>query len=595
MAAKTQNSRSTLINDEVAAQLVAEAIQVSSPDAWPSLEAPATEAENALAANKVLELIPDVGSGTGEGEHERWRKGTAAVIHAARFSKSEYDLACLVCLLMAVLDHVHTPDKTYKKELDEQGITPPNSNHPFAPASAAIFGRNIKDSRQASKDIHKDCRAFDGLQILVNDRPDGLRSFSRSREGVRALLAIAMAKGGISGLGAIEASPKGGEAPRPLHLNRERVREIVAERARARLSAKGVSLAVVARHVAADGAINYEELKEEDRLPFEPEELVLSHMPAADDRVQLLAELFHLSHSIRERKTDRPIDANHDPKDPSTPMRVTSRQFVIRRDGTITVSPILTPSAPVIYAHPFAEGGLLRQPMHGDVVLQTYGRRRAEINILPTATRGVWDFKVVDPGRAEAGVGRIQITTEAQPLQADGGVATDVGSVLQQVTSSTSEYPLVATDNQIQWQAQCEINQLAFAAHATVANELARVLGRRDQPLTLGIRDQVLSVLVARTEHKLSINNCNGEDKIVISAQDYADFLSAMAELRNDIVSPIACTIGREDVIRWKFRTRLASYEVFIPAFREGRRSNRSIGVLQPQAWPADVPMKFDI
>ena len=593
MATKTQNSRSASTSNEAAPQVaVADATQAASPDVRLGLEAPPTDAENASAADEVLKHVPDLGGGSVEAEHESWRHGTASVIREARRSKVGYDQACLIGLFMAVLDYVHAPDKTYKNELDEQGLTPPNSNHPFAPASAAIFGRNIKGNTQASKDITKDCRAFDGLVILTDDRPGGLRSFSRSRESIRDLLEITKDKGGIAGLGAIEGAPEGGEAPKLLRLNRESVQEIIAERVRTRLKAKGVSLAVLAKHVTEDGAVEYGPLPEEERLPFEPESLVLPHMRAADDRVQFLAELFDASKAIRERKTNRPVDPRRDPNDASTPMRVTSRQFVLLEDGTINVSPILTSSAPVIRVRQFAEGGLLRQPMHGDVVLQTFGRRRAEANIQVRETRGVWDLKLVEPAPAKDGLGRIQITTRAEAGKGPGDKLTDVGILLQQVKSSTDENPLEVVETE--FQAQCLINKDVFSEHTAFSADPGRVLKRKDQQLTLEIREKTLFVNVARTGRKVPAENSRNEAKITISAEDYTDFLLAMSKLSVDISAPVICEISREDLVLFKFATQLASYEIFLPALKEGRRSNRSIRVMQPRTWPSDKPMKFE-
>lgn len=594
MATKTQNFRSAAVSDEAASQAEpASAALATSPENQSNPEGPAKPDETAAAADRVFQHVPDASGGADEAEQHIWREGATAVLQAVRSSKLEYDAARLISFLMAVLDYIHAADPTYDQELKIQKLTRPASNHEFAPASAAIFNRNIQGNPQASKDIAKDCRAFDGLSAAVNDRPGGLRSFSRSRQSIEELFRIAKKNGGIAGLGTARDNKGAGDA-KMLALSRERVREIIAERASSRLSAAGVSLAVVAMYETAEGKIEYRNPPAEALLPAEPEKLVLSHVRTADDRIQVLAELFQLSHAIRERETDRPADPNENPDASTTRKRLTSRQFVIRADGTITVSPILTSSSTVIRARLIANEGLLRQPMHGDLVLQTSGRRKAETNIVPVETRGVWDFKLVRPAPAKEGVGRIQITTKAEDGWASGKRQTDVGALLQQVKSSTDENPLEVVDAELEWLAHCSVNRDVFDGFTTFPKELDRVLARQDQPLTLMIRDGFLVAVVAGAERKMPSEDNQSEAKISIAASDYVDFLSAFARISKDVTSNLVCAIGREDLVVFRFGTRLVSYEVFLPAMRDGHRSNRLLRSMRPQAWPVDKAMIFD-
>jgi len=317
-------------------------------------------------------------------------------------------------------------------------------------------------------------------------------------------------------------------------------------------------------------------VKVTQKLDLPPE--VLAHLypqlKLADPCIRFMAELFTVGEAVAEERTEHLQNPEvDDPNDPGSPRRLASRQYVFHPGGEMTISPILSDSSVVVSVKP--KIGLLGIEVKGHVRFQTFGRRRAALNIIDPKRQDAFDFEMTDAGETE-GIARIRLTTSVAKVEDDK--TKDVGMLIERVRSRAGNYPLVIAPSFVPTATLKEVPDFLDKIDQVAAK--AKGLLKNTLPIILQITDGRLTVSEFRQGQTSATRNA----VVRVRPDDFLAVAKALAGIKP--ANGFGVTLDR-DMVAISFATEFAEYWVHIPAALEGMtRSNRHVAKLEPIAWP---------
>jgi len=546
-------------------------------------EAAASKGEVAL----VFDNVPSLGSNLGAADVEQWHKFTKeCATNSAAYSDRSRQAArqALVAILMDAQIHSLDYYATLLKEFD---IGAPQKKDVLTYALAWHLQINVTDlnSKKAtdnSKALNRFANAGHRLKVLARKKfgtTNGKINFTYDAKGVRAVLEIVDAEGGINAMAAVGAATDK-DSLKVIPLSPVGWAKRRADKLAVKL-ADGAEIMVALTQTDDTGSLT---VKKQLAVPAEAMNLIYPQLKLGDERVQFLKELFAVGEAVVEERTNLLVDPDvDDPSDAYAPRRLTARQFVFNPDGTLVISPILRESSVIVLATPKVD--LLQKDVHfqdgllGHLKFDTYGRRRAAAN-LADDREDAFDYDVGDATGTE-GLARIVLKTPVAKTEKDR--LKDVGMLIQRVRSKEGNFPLTLDPS---------VRPQVDLGETPDLLDKMEAISRGGKSL----KADLIPVTVYLDANNLTFSGAPRAENVAHSADlggrkgrfdlDVDDFVAVTAALRNvQINGAFSVSVDREMFVIW-FDTDYASYAVIIPTLAEGKRSTKYIYKLEPVAWP---------
>jgi len=527
----------------------------------------------------VFTNIPPLGANPSAADAERWQIATNACAGDAIAFANKKRAAIQQTLVMTVMDaQLHTFD-FYETKLREAGYGLPQKKDVLTYAIAwhlklDVSGTDKKKASDNSKALNRLVSA--GRRLIALGRAElgvqrGNIAVSYDAKGVSALLSIVVREHGINAM-ALAGVDIGGVKLEPIALSSDALSYRQAKMLEDKLSENQLVFAVA--QPETDGKIT---VMQPLSLPSEAMALVYPQLKLADPRIRFLVELFTVGKAVAEEKTTHLVNPEtDDPNDAYAPRRLASRQYVFHPDGKMTISPILRESGVIVVAQPKLD--LLGIDIKGHVKFQTYGRRRAELNIMGSR-QDAFDFAWDDAGETE-GVGRISLMTPVAKSDADK--VKDVGMLIERVRSKPENFPLIV-DPAFTPKKDLGI-ALELLEKMEAVSRSAKNLLKNGIPVMTHIEGEKLSFSGHSKAEVAQIGPVKGKGRIAIHPDDFIAVTAAIRDI--EVQGPFTVSVD-PDMLVIAFETEFATYSVHVPTVLEKlTRSNRRIVKLDPVEWP---------
>jgi hypothetical protein len=525
--------------------------------------------------------IPSLGSDPGNAEVDEWHNSTQACASDAITFADKKRAATQQTLVMIVMDaQLHTLNY-YGTKLKEAGLGLPQKKDVLTYAIAWHLKIDVSDTdKKKAADNSKALNrlASAGRRLIAFGRKElgvqrGSIAVSYDAKGVAALLSIVVREHGINAM-ALAGVDVDNTKLQPIALSPEALAYRQAKLLEAKLSGESEIVFALARPTEGD------ELKVTQMLSLPAEAMthVYPQLKLADPRIRFLVELFAVGEVVVEEKTDYLVNPEtDDPNDAYAPRRLASRQYVLHPDGKMTISPILRDTSVVVVVQPRLE--LLDIDIKGHVKFQTYGRRRAAVNIAGHR-RDAFDFEWSDAGGTQ-GVGRIKLTTPV--AKSDDDKTKDVGMLIELVRSKPENFPLAVDPAFVPKVSLGAVPELLDKMDAV--SRSAKNLLKNGIPVSICIEGEKLSFSGYAKAEVMQIRDTKGKGLIDVRPDD---FMAVTAALKNVGIQGQFSVAADAGMFVISFETEFAAYSIHIPAALQGMlRSNRHIVKLDPVAWPA--------
>lgn len=545
-------------------------------EAFASTATSAISTAGNLAVELAIKDIPSLGETPSAAEAESWNEIAQRCAGDNREYEGKSRLAAQQTLAMVVMLSQLYPYSYWETKLREAGLGLPKNKDTLTYALAYILKLDVgnvdkKKASDHSKALNRYTSAGRSLLAAAGEkfgRRGGKVMFAYDPTCVQELVSMVIVNGGINKMALAEVDEFGVKdqliklSPEAHGFRQEKLLE---------KTLASESEIVVALATRLEGNA----VKVTQQLDLPPE--VLAHLypqlKLADPRVRFLAELFTVGEAVTEERTAHLQNPEtDDPNDPGSPRRLASRQFVFHPGGEMTISPILSDSSVVVSVKPKID--LLGIEVEGHVRFQTFGRRRAAINIADPKRQDAFDFEMVDAGETE-GVARIRLTTSV--AKAEDDKAKDVGMLIEHVRSRQGNYPLVVASSFAPVAVVSTVSDL-IDKMGMVASK-AKDLMKNKVPVVFQISNDRLTV----NEFKPGQTSSTGMDAIRVRPDDFLAVSKALASVK--AIDGFGVEVDR-DMIVISFATEFAEYRIHIPAaLGEMVRSNRHIATLSPVEW----------
>jgi len=482
-------------------------------------------------------------------------------------------------IAMLALQVVMFPGNDWAQEASDIGVETHSirSKHPLAMAVAATFGlkpysEDAKVAKQDGQYLDRWALAAEGLknQILAMT-PQELEKVTLDESGIKAVEKLLSDAGGINALAATQRKARRqtpDQRDYQIDLALAQVDEILVTAGRRALLAgvEGVANAASTISLAladVDGnPILLPTKFDVDSPLLSP---VLRSLAPVDPVLDTVGELLKAGMIVEERETKIPQNNLEDPENPNTEMRLASRHFVLQPDGTMLISPILNLDSPVVVVKT-TQPILPTWPktLHH---FQTFGRRKAEVNIVDPDRRKLFDLRVEDPGNT-LGHARVVLTTTAaaKPEDADR----DVGFLVEPLRSAPGNFPLGVQVAAFRPTLECSFDGNAQKLLLGIAGSLKSA---GDKPVSISFDGDNAKFRTTRELLGLDAKSSKTGTVTVLAAHLRA-VLSTIADL--PLAEDLVFATDFDGAVRISFATKRADYAVFIPARADdGARSNR--------------------
>jgi hypothetical protein len=517
--------------------------------------------------------VPDFGNITSDDDRDRWNTETLAAVgigHALRGRSHQAAAQGLAMMLMS--SQLNSVD-FFRDRLKEEGRGVPKSNNPFAMVAAYFLGLDVthvdkKTAANASKRVNtysNALRALNDEALRVGGNPDALLAVTFDEHGVRALVALVIAAGGITALSRKtsddEATDDGDVIPLDLEGLKQLRRQLTSQTILNDASALTLPIAVKAS--IQDGSDVREMVVA--RPSAQLRDLLCEELATGDIRVRTLGEILEVGRCVRELPTSELVNRLDDPQNPRSGLRRTTRQFVLDLDGRIHTGPIRSDASVIVISTPIHP--LFETPFPVYASWETKGRRRAEANLADPRRRIAFRWELGDVAGTQA-LSRVVIRTDVARNEEDSALS--VGFLVQRTSGSM---PLVVDAERFKATATTNIGE---AGWDRIVREYADQLRRLKKLDTIGVEIADSLFRLTDTRDSLPIDAFGTTGSLTASVR--ADDLLAVAAAVRDvpILGSVAVSIAEEGLMRFDLRTELARYEIHIPlALRNGERSNR--------------------
>lgn len=454
------------------------------------------------------------------------------------------------------------------------------SKHPAAMAVAGTFclmpySEDAKVAKQHSQYLDRYALAAEGLKNLILALPaDEFEKITLNDAGIRAVEKLLEDAGGINQL-ASQQRKENRQTPDErewrIDLAPAEVKAILEVRGREALLAdvkgKGEPSISLALAVEVDGKPALAPTKLDLESPLLSQ--ALCSLAPVDPRVDALGELLQVGSMVVEVNTGTPVNQLDDPTDPRTKMRLASRHFVLKPDGSILISPILNPESPVVVVK-------TTQPILPDWPkalhhFQTFGRRKAEVNIAAPERRKLFDMQVDVPGETR-GHCRVVLTTNAAATPEDR--KRDVGFLVEPLRSEPGNYPLDVLDSDFVDRAKLEF-PMDGNAQQLLFGIVGSLKSAGDEAVTVNLDGTHVRFSTKRQLLKLQAKTAK-TGTVEVRAAHLNAVVSTLAGLPLIPDSVVTFATDLDGAVRVSFTTERADYAVFLPAvMAKGGLSNR--------------------
>lgn len=542
-----------------------------------STSAPTNAAADTQTVELAIKDIPSLGEAPSGAEAESWTEIAQRCAGDNREYEGKSRLAAQQTLAMAVMVSQLYPFSYWETKLKEAGLGLPKKRDALTYALAYILKLDVgnvdkKKASDHSKALNRHASAGRSLLAAAGEkfgRRGGKVAFTYDQACVRKLVSMVIDNGGINMMALMEGDEFGVKgqliklAP-DAHSFRQ------ADLLEKKLTSGSEIVVALASRSEGDA------VKVTQQLDLPPEVLsyLYPQLKLADPRVRFLAELFTVGEAVTEERTEHLQNPDtDDPNDPGSPRRLASRQYVFHPGGEMTISPILRDSSVVVSVKPKID--LLGIEVKGHVRFQTFGRRRAAINIADPKRQDAFDFEMTDAGETE-GVARIRLTTPV--AKAEDDKAKDVGMLIEHVRSRQANFPLVVASSFAPVAALSVVPDLIDKI-GMVASK-AKDLMKNKVPVVFQISNDRHTV----NELKPGQTSSTGKDAIKVRPDDFLAVAKALASVKAIDGFGVQLDPG---MVAISFATEFAEYRIHIPAaLAEMVRSNRHIATLSPVEWP---------
>lgn len=524
--------------------------------------------------------IPPLGTNPSAADAEKWQNATKACAGDTITFADKKRAATQQTLVMIVMDaQLHT-FAYYETKLREAGLGLPQKKEALTYAIAWHLRLDVSDTdKKKAADNSKALNrlASAGRRLIAFGRKElgvqrGNIAVSYDAKGVSTLLNIIVREHGINAM-ALAGADIDSTKLKPIELSADALSYRQAKMLEDKLSDENQIVFAVAQP-DTDGKIT---VKQSLSLPSDAMALIYPQLKLADQRIRFLAELFAVGEAVVEEKTDYLVNPEtDDPNDAYAPRRLASRQYVFHPDGTITVSPILRDTSVMVVIRPKLD--LLGTTIKGHVKFQTYGRRRAAINIAGSR-QDAFDFTWADAGETE-GVGRIKLTTPVAKIDADK--TKDVGMLIELVRSKPENFPLAVEPT---FRPKVDLGVVPELLEKMEAvSRSAKNLLKNSIPVMIHIDGEKLSISGYSKAEDTRIATAKGKGRVAVRPDDFMAVTAAISSI--DVQGEISVAVD-PDMLVISFETEFAAYSIHVPTVSQGlARSNRRILKLDPVAWP---------
>lgn len=533
----------------------------------------------------VFQDVPSFGKTLNASQAIEWRQKTQECAGSATDFATKKRMAVRQLVAMVVMDAQQAPAGFFEGELKNAKLGVPRSKNPLAAAFAyhlkldvanADKKKRSDDSKALNRYANAGQRLFDLARAKMPAQDGGI-DITYDSAGVAMLMDIIDDEGGVNAMAlSSQSDPTEAGAIIKIAPDAHVIRQANLAKARFGKSASGTTGELVFA-LALQPSGQEAKIARTLELPPEAMALVYSTLDLADEHIRFLAELFAIGEMIIEEKTNILVNHEDNPDDPVSPRRLASRQFVFHPDGKMSISPILNPSGVIITVKPSVD--LLGEPIQGHVRLQTYGRRRAAANIKDKKRRDAFDFEVTGPGDTE-GIKRIKLTTPVAATDDDQKL--DVGMLIEQVRSRTSNFPTIVADS---FRPTINTGDLTdLVAKMKDVASVAKKLGTKGAHVRLTLAAQSLSIACHSPIVSLPAPQARTSGTVNVHPDDFVAVTEALAQIQ--LKSPVSAAMD-DDLLVLRFDTEFAHYEVHLPSVSDKlQRSNRHIVKMSPVTWP---------
>lgn len=472
------------------------------------------------------------------------------------------------------------PDTDWTQEAKYVGVDTDKikSKHPAAMAVAGTFGlkpysEDEKVAKQHGQYLDRYALATEGLKNLILALPaDELEKITTDDAGFKTVEKLIEKAGGVNELAAQQR-----KANRQTPDEREWRIDLAPAEVKAYLEKLGRDTLLAGVKGEGTPNISFALAVEVDGKPVSaPTKLALESpllsqalcsLAPVDPLVDTLGELLQAGSMVAEVTTNIPVDGLEDATDPKTKKRLASRHFVLKPDGSMLISPILNPESPVVVVK-------TRQPILPNWPetfhhFQTFGRRKAEVNIAAPERRKLFDVRVDGPGDTQ-GHCRVVLTTPAAATPEDR--KRDVGFLVEPLRSEPGNYPLDVLDGEFK-------AKLEFALDGNAQQLLFGIVrglkSAGDEAATISLDGTHVKFSTKRQLLKLEAKTAKTGEVKVRAAHLHA-VVSTLAVLPLVPDSVVTFATDLDGAVRISFTTERADYAVFLPAvMAKGGLSNR--------------------
>ncbi|WEJ32837.1 hypothetical protein [Devosia sp. SD17-2] len=458
------------------------------------------------------------------------------------------------------------PDNDWTQEAADIGVDTDKikSKHLAAMAVAGTFGlkpysEDKKVSKQHGQYLDRWSLAVEGLtNLILALPPEKFAKITADGNGIKAVEKLLEKAGGINALAAKQRKSNRqtpDERESWIELPAANVSALLEERGRQALLAGfegvGTPIVTIALEVKVAGKVVSLPTMLDPFGPLLSE--ALQSIAPVDPLVDTLGELLQAGMMVEERKTNIAVNGLEDPSDRRTKKRLASRHFVLRPDGTILISPILNPDSLVVVVN-------THQPILTDWPkklhhFQTYGRRKAEANIVDRERRKLFDVRIDGPGDT-LGHSRVVLTTNA----AEDEARQDVGFLVEPLRSEPGNLPLDVRNKDFKPQLQFALDENARRLLAVVSEGLKSAGGK-----AVTINFDGTHAKFSTSDQALKLVAKSAKAGVVkIRSADLHALVAAVAML--PVQGDMIIATDFDGAVRIDLATKRADYAVYIPA-----------------------------
>ncbi len=474
------------------------------------------------------------------------------------------------------------PDSSWTEQAKEIGVDTDmiKSKHPVAMPLVATFGfkpysDDPKVAKQHGQYVDRWSLTVEGLKnLILGLSREEFEQITLDENGIKAVEKLLEDAGGVNELAAQQRKAKR-QTPEErewrIDLAPAKVKAHLEDRGRQTLLAgvkgNGTPSISLALAIEVDGKPVSAPTKLDLASPLLSQ--ALCSFAPVDPLVDTIGELLQAGTMVEEPKTDTPVNELDDPSDPKTKMRLASRQFVLKPDGSMLISPILNPESPVVVVKTTVP--ILTDWPKTLHHFQTFGRRKAEVNIAAPERRRLFDMRVEGPGDT-LGHCRVVLTTNVATTPEDA--KRDVGFLIEPLRSEQGILPLDVLDSEFKAKAKLE-----FALDANAQQLLFGILGglksAGDEAVTVNLDGTHVKFSTTRQLLKLGAKTAK-TGAVKIWASHLRAVVSTLTGLPLIEDSVVTFATDLDGAVRFSFTTERADYAVFLPALsNDGKPSNR--------------------